>query len=65
LKTRVLAGGNDEEIFSWCQQHGRAVDEHDLLIWNAFASKRGWRDEATAVLEKHKAGDGLAHRTIS
>ncbi len=63
LKARVLAGGTDEEIFAWCQENGRGVDETDLLIWNGFASKRGWRDEATASLEKNKAGSGLAHRT--
>jgi gluconokinase len=59
----VLAGGTDEEIFAWCQQHGRGLNEIDLLVWNAFASKRGWRDEATVNLDKNKADSGLAHRT--
>jgi gluconokinase len=63
LKARVLAGGTDDEIFAWCQQHGRGIDEVDLLIWNGFAAKRGWRDEATPALEKNKAESGLAHRT--
>jgi gluconokinase len=63
LKTRVLAGGADEEILAWCRENGRQLDDLDILVWNAFASKRGWRDEATPTLEKHKAGDGLAHRT--
>jgi gluconokinase len=62
LKARVLAGGSDEEIFAWCQQHGRGLDDVDLLIWNGFAAKRGWRDEATPGLEKNKADSGLAHR---
>jgi gluconokinase len=62
LKARVLAGGTDDEIFAWCQQHGRGIDEVDLLIWNGFASKRGWRDEATPTLERQKAESGLAHR---
>jgi len=63
LKTRVLAGGTDEEIWSWCQQHGRTIDDVDAMIWNGFSAKRGWRDEATPGLEKNKAGSGLAHRT--
>ena len=63
LKARVLAGGTDAEIFAWCQKSGRGVDEADLLVWNGFASKRGWRDEATASLEKNKTGSGLTHRT--
>jgi gluconokinase len=62
LKTRVLAGGTDDEIWAWIQQHGRALTDVDLLIWNGFAAKRGWRDDATATLERQKAESGLAHR---
>jgi gluconokinase len=62
LRARVLAGGTDEEIFAWCQQTGRALTEHDLLIWNGFAPKRGWRDDASPGLARHKAAAGLAHR---
>jgi gluconokinase len=63
LKTRTLAGGTDDEIFAWAQQHGRKLSEMDLLIWNGFSAKRGWRDDATVTLEKNKADSGLAHRT--
>jgi len=63
LKARTLAGGTDEEIFAWCQQHGRKISDPDRLIWNGFAAKRGWRDDGTAGLEKNKADSGLAHRT--
>jgi hypothetical protein len=62
LKTRVLSGGSDEEIFAWCQQQGRKINEVDAMIWNGFAAKRGWRDDATPGLEKNKADSGLAHR---
>src|SRR5437764_9846846 len=51
---RVRQGGTDEEILSWCGEQGRPLDEELILIWNGFASKRGWRDEAnggTATLE--------------
>ncbi len=63
LQQRVLAGGNDEEIWAWCQQHGRRLTDVDVMIWNGFAAKRGWRDDATGSLELNKAGSGLAHRT--
>lgn len=63
LKARVLAGGTDEEIWAWIQQNGRKITDVDVLIWNGFAAKRGWRDDATATLEKQKAESGLAHRT--
>ncbi len=62
LKARVLAGGTDEEILAWCQAKGRPLTDIDLLIWNGFAAKRGWRDDATPTLEKQKAESGLAHR---
>lgn len=62
LKTRTLAGGTDDEILAWIREHGRAITEVDQLIWNGFAAKRGWRDDATPTLEKQKAESGLAHR---
>jgi len=62
LRACVLAGGTDEEILAWCRQHGREINAEDILVWNAFARCRGWRDEATAGLEKYKAASGLAHR---
>ena len=63
LKDRVLAGGSDEEILAWAQQNGRKIGDVDVMIWNGFAAKRGWRDDATPGLEKNKADSGLAHRT--
>jgi hypothetical protein len=62
LKNRTLAGGTDEEILAWVQENGRKLTEIDVLIWNGFAAKRGWRDDATPGLEKNKADSGLAHR---
>lgn len=63
VKARVLEGDSDEQVFAWCQQHGRGLDEVDVLIWNGFVSKRGWRDETTAALEADKAKRDLAHRS--
>ena len=63
LRQRVLAGGSDDDILAWIEQRGRKLVDADLLIWNGFAAKRGWRDEATPGLEKNKAESGLAHRT--
>lgn len=62
LKARVLQGGTDEEILQWCQEHGRPLNDADKLVWNSFASKLGWNDHVSAMLEKRKAGSGLAHR---
>ncbi len=66
LRERVLNGGTDDEILSWCFAHGRRPNEEQVLVWHKFMLKRGWRDEddgSTQELERYKASSGLAHRT--
>lgn len=63
LVERVKSGTSDEELFEWCQQTGKRLIEEEIAVWNGFISKRGWKDEATAILQKHKESSGLAHRT--
>jgi gluconokinase len=62
LRERVLAGGSDEEILEWCFVTGRKLNPTDLLIWNAFVAKLGWRDAGAPRLAKLKAESGLADR---
>ena len=65
LCERVLRGGDDVEIFEWCCTHGHRPNEEQILIWNKFMLKRGWRDEddgSTEALERYKAESGLGHR---
>lgn len=63
LVNRVLQGGTDDEILSWCFQQGRRPNTEEIEIWNAFMSKRGWNDEATETLEKMKRERGFSHRS--
>lgn len=66
LRERVLLGGTDDEILAWCYAQGTRPNEEQILIWNKFMLKRGWRDEddgSTKELERYKASSGLAHRT--
>ena len=66
LRERVLASGTDDEILTWCFSQGRHPSDEQLLIWNKFMLKRGWRDEddgSSQELERYKAASGLAHRT--
>ena len=66
LRDRVLEGGTDDEILTWCFSQGKGPTEEQVLIWNKFMVKRGWRDEddgSTQELDRYKAGSGLAHRT--
>ncbi len=66
LRERVLADGTDDAILAWRFEHGIRPTEEQMLIWNKFMLKRGWRDEddgSTQELEGYKAASGLAHRT--
>ena len=65
LRERTLAGGTDEEVLAWCFQHGQRLDEIDLLIWNGFATKRGWREDekVAGLIQQFKESSGLGDRT--
>ena len=62
LVERTLQGGSNEEILEWCFARGRKPSEEEISIWNAFLSKRGWRDEASAELAEAKKRSGLDDR---
>jgi hypothetical protein len=47
VTTQVLAGKSDEEVLDWCLTHGRQLTDEQVLIYNSFMSKRGWRDDET------------------
>lgn len=64
LEARVLKGGTDEEILSWAFENGRKPSEDEIEMWNAFMSKRGWRDEATERLHFRLAELGLPPGTV-
>jgi Domain of unknown function (DUF5069) len=62
LVKRTIDGGTDEEILEWCFQKGRRPGEEDILVWNAFMTKRGWRDDVSEWVKEQKAKHGFAHR---
>jgi len=47
VKTEVLSGKSDEQALDWCLANGRRLTEEQVLIYNSFMSKRGWRDDET------------------
>ncbi|HEY3835108.1 MAG TPA: DUF5069 domain-containing protein [Bryobacteraceae bacterium] len=47
VRTQVLAGKSDDEVLAWCLAHGRTLTDEQVLIYNSFMSKRGWRDDET------------------
>ncbi|MFL6526584.1 MAG: DUF5069 domain-containing protein [Chthoniobacterales bacterium] len=62
LREHVEQGGTDEEILEWCFKNGRRLNEGDLIVWNGFALKLGWRDRVTPLLERRKAEMGISDR---
>lgn len=62
LVDQTLKGGSDEEILEWCFERGRRPNEEEIEIWNAFISKRGWRDAGSEELAASIKEAGLADR---
>ncbi len=65
LRDRAAPDFSDEALLEWCFQQGRRPNEEEILVWNKYASKTGWRDDdtgATGRLEQHKLASGLANR---
>lgn len=62
LRKQAEAGAGDEEVMQWCMSTGSKPNEEQINIWTTFLLKRGWRDEASAGLEKDKEAAGLGDR---
>jgi hypothetical protein len=63
LLGQVLAGATDAAALEWCFAHGRRPSEEELIIFNGYLCKRGWRDNQTEELEQMKRERGFAGRT--
>lgn len=47
VRARVLSGKTNEEVLEGCFETGRRLTDEEILIYNSFMSKRGWRDDET------------------
>lgn len=64
LKARTLAGGTDDEILRWAEQIGGVRTDEECEVWNAFMTKRGWRDARTALLRQQVVEYGLSGKPV-
>lgn len=65
LEKETLQGDKtDAELLEWAYQHGRRPGEEEIEIWNAFMTKRGWRDAGTQRLNERLAEIGLPPGTV-
>lgn len=62
LAARVLSGGSDEQILSWCFDQGGRPSDDQIDVWNEFMTKRGWRDSGSAELDSAKRTRGFGDR---
>ena len=64
LEAETLKGGTDEELMIWAFAQGRRPSEEEIQTWNAFMTKRGWRDAGTQRLNERLAEIGLPAGTV-
>lgn len=65
LEVETLKGGkSDEELLAWACANGRHPRADDIEVWNAFMTKRGWRDAGTPRLHERLAEIGLPPGTV-
>jgi gluconokinase len=64
LEAETLKGGTDQELLEWAFRTGREPRADEIEMWNAFMTKRGWRDDATQRLHHRLAEIGLPPGTV-
>ncbi len=64
LVAKVLEGGSDDAILQWCFSIGNKPTEEQILVWNEYMMKRGWRDSDNdgKEFQEYKAQYGLGDR---
>jgi hypothetical protein len=62
LAAKTLEGGSNEDLLAWCFQDRKRPNEDQILVWNSFIIKRGWRDSGAAGLVIEKKLSGFADR---
>jgi len=65
LESETLASGkSDEELLVWAFANGYEPSPDEIEVWNAFMTKRGWRDVGTERLNGRLAEIGLPPGTV-
>ncbi len=58
----TLAEEDDAKILERCYVNGRRPTEEEIVVFNAFLSKRGWRDDVSEWIAEQKAKMELSDR---
>jgi len=62
VTAKTLTEKDDAAVLEWCFAQGRRPSEDDALYFNAYMTKRGWRDESSEKIKEAKAKRGLSER---
>ena len=62
LVKKALEEENDLAALEWCFSAGRRPSEEEIFIFNAFMTKRGWRDDITDWVKEQKEKMGMSQR---
>jgi hypothetical protein len=62
LVAKTLEGKTNEELLDWCFQGKKRPNKEQILVWNSFILKRGWRDDGASDLIVEKELQGVADR---
>ncbi len=63
LVALVTSGATDEAAWEWCLQNGKTHTDEEIMIWNTFMMKYGWRDAASEILQYRLKEGGFQDRT--
>ena len=61
-RVAATARHSDDQLLAWALTEGRHPDDQEILVWNEFMRKRGWKDDASELLGRRKQENGLADR---
>lgn len=65
IEAETLKGDkSDEQLLEWVFAQTRRPEEDAIEVWNAFMTKRGWRDAGTQRLNERLAEIGLPAGTV-
>ncbi len=63
LEKIIVAGASDEAAWEWCKKNGKSHTEEEVMIWNRYMTKCGWRDTMTEILQRRLKEGGWEDRT--
>jgi SAM-dependent methyltransferase len=62
IAARARIEPDDRAVLEWCFTQGRRPSDDEIALFNAYLSKRGWRDEHSARIVERKAKRGMSRR---